>query len=145
MLITCPAVNGCQEPRRVGAHLTALTQPHGVRNRCFGYRSPEKGLDDRRNRGRRQFGHACVFEAGEYRVSPPAERGRCQQLSQQQTSPANKRQDLQSQPPAAKVARSEPERGDELHDHSSFARAYLRRLKLSRAREGYDRPRASLH
>ena len=50
---------------KVGAHLAALTQPHGVRNRCFAYRTPGKGLDDRRNRGRRRFGHARVFETGD--------------------------------------------------------------------------------
>jgi hypothetical protein len=102
MLITCSAVNGCQEPRRL-AHLTALTQPHGVRNRCFAYRSPGERLDDRRNRGCRQFGHARVLETGEHRVGPPAERGGRQQVSQQQTSPANKWQNLQPRPPAGEV------------------------------------------
>jgi hypothetical protein len=42
---------------------------------------------------------ACS-RTGEYPVSPPAERGRCQQMSQQQTSSANKRQNLQSRPHA---------------------------------------------
>src|SRR5271165_3104965 len=81
---------------KAGAHLTALTQPHGVRNRCFAYRSTHKSSDDRRNRGRRQFGHGGVLEAGERRVGPPAERGLGQQVSQQQTSRTDQRQNLQT-------------------------------------------------
>ena len=66
---------------KICAHLAALTQPHGVRNRFFAYRSPGKRLDDRWNLGRRQFGHARVLETGEHRVCPPAERGGRQQVS----------------------------------------------------------------
>ena len=115
---------------KVGAHLTALTQPHGVReNRVLAYGTPGKGLDDRRNRGRRQFGYARVFETGEYRVSPPAERGRCQQMSQQQTPPSNKRQNLQSRPHAGEGGQVRT-RGWRRIARPFIFRAYMGRLKM---------------
>ena len=88
---------------KVGAHLAALVQPHAVRNRVFAHRPLRKGLDDRRNRGRRRFGHAHLFETGDYRIRPPAEGSRGQQVSQRQTSRTEQRQNLQTRPHADEV------------------------------------------
>jgi hypothetical protein len=86
----------------VGAHLAALTQPNGIRNKHFAYRTPGKGLDNRWNQRYRQLGHPRLFETGDHRVGPPAEGGRHQQVSQQQATPADQRQNPQARPHAGR-------------------------------------------